>query len=163
MLHSRMEQPSPEKFGDFDTLRVVVEAYFGILADDYIVVTASRWNDGLLIDRSQCIQKTFQYIIQDVSGTCAAATAAGTKDAERKPQEDWNESDYACKEGDYDLKNFSVLERQGIEADHDKATSKEKLVKNAKNLLDKIDEACHAPYRLTRLVMLHTTVISATS
>ncbi len=135
---------SAEKVGNFDTLRIVVEAYFGVLADDYIIPTANQWNDG--IAACQYFRSLISYIIQDVSGTCAAATAAGTKDATRKSPEDWNESDYACKKGDYDLKNMSVLERQGIEGDHDKSSSKEKEIAQTGNVLNRIDEACHAPY-----------------
>ena len=120
--------------GNFDTLRVVVYAYTGRIADDYILPTASQWNQGL-VDRRDQFRKLFQYIIQDESGTCAAATAARTKEAEEKPKEEWNEDDYVCK--DFDLKNLAVLERQGAEGDHHKALSKRKNISNTHNILDR--------------------------
>ena len=42
-------------------------------------------------------------------------------------------------------KNLAVLERQGVESDHTKATSKRKAASHATNLLDMTDEICHAP------------------
>ena len=139
--------PSPINYGGYNTLRVVALAYFGLLADDYMVPTAERWDgERELVNRFDYVSRSLRYVLQDWCGTCAAATKPGTNEAAAKQSEEWIESDYACMECDYDLRNKTVIERQSIEADHDVATSKNKKVSSTSNFFASIDELCHAPY-----------------
>ena len=137
---------SPPTYGDYNTLRLVIDAYFERFADDYTIPNAEQWNDANLSNRSEFFRETFRYILQDMCGVCGAATAPGTKEAAKKSPEDMTEGDFACLRRDFDLRNMPVKERQSVEADHNIATLKGKLVSRAPNILDMIDELCHTIY-----------------
>ena len=132
--------------GNFDTLRVVVHGLFGLLVDDYTILDPVQLKKTT--NRNEFIRKCLRYIMQDFCGTCFAATFPGTAEGKRKMemQEEMSESDYACRAGDFDLRNMTVLERQGNEADHNDPTKKRKNVSDCANIYEMFDEACHAPY-----------------
>ena len=138
--------PSAPTYGDYNTLRSVIYSYFGEFADDFTVPTAEQWDESNLCDRGHCFLQTFRYILQDFCGVCGAATAPGTKEAAKKSPEDMTEGDFACLRGDFDLRNMSVIERPSVESDHDVAVTKGKQASKARNILDMIDELCHAIY-----------------
>jgi hypothetical protein len=133
-------------YGNFDTLRVVVYGLFGLLVDDYTILDPYRFN--VTTNRHQYIRECVRYIMQDLCGTCFAATFPSTAEGKRKLEEneEMSESDFACKAGDFDLRNMTVLERQGNEADHNDPTKKRKGVSDCANIYEMFDEACHAPY-----------------
>ncbi len=133
-------------YGNYDTLRVVVYDLFGLLVDDYTILDPYRFNETT--HRYNYIRDCLRYIMQDLCGTCFAATFPGTAEGKRKLEEneEMSESDYACKAGDFDLRNMTVLERQGNEADHNDPTKKRKGIAECKNIYEMFDEACHAPY-----------------
>jgi hypothetical protein len=132
--------------GNFDTLRVVVYGLFGLLVDDYMILDPYRFNETT--NRNHYIRECLRYIMQDLCGTCFAATFPGTAEGKRKLEEneEMSESDYACRVGDFDLRNMTVLERQGNEADHNDPTKKRNGVADCSNTYEMFDEACHAPY-----------------
>jgi len=137
---------SAPSYGNFDTLRVVVYDLFDLLVDDYMILDFYQFN--VTKCRNWYIRECVRYIIQDLCGTCFAATFPGTAEGKRKLEEneEMSECDYACQAGDFDLRNMTVLERQGNEADHNDPTKKRKGVADCANIYEMIDEACHAPY-----------------
>lgn len=136
--------PSAPTYGDYNTLRLKLWAYFEEFADDFTIPTAEQWDDSNFPDRKEFFLRTFRYILQDYCGVCGASTAPGTKEAAKKSPEDMVEGDFACLMRDMDLRNMPVIERQSIESDHDVAATKRKKVSDTNNILEMIDELCHA-------------------
>lgn len=134
------------EIGDYNTLRVMMLAYFDTVADDVVIPSANQWND---CNTGNYIRSSLRYIVQNHCGVCPGANKAGTKEVEKKLPESWEESDYACCKENYDFRKYAPVERQRIEGDHtigQSAADDAKVVSRCMNIFEMLDEICHAPY-----------------
>ncbi len=143
------ESTRDQEIGNYNTLRVIHLAYFDTVADDFVGVSPTQWNNSSFNPDRQ-IRKSLRYVVQNHCGVCPGANEAGTLEAKNKPRESWEESDYACYKENYDFRRYAFVERQRIEADHIKAqatTDDSRAVSEITNVFSMLDEICRAPYK----------------
>eukprot|EP00984_Skeletonema_dohrnii_P026749 scaffold16142_cov87-Skeletonema_dohrnii-CCMP3373.AAC.2 len=132
---------------DYNTLRVMFLAYFDTVADDVMLPSVNEWNENGC-RTAYHILSGLKYVVQNHCGVCLAANQPGTLEAKNKPQEIWENGDYACDEMNYDFREYTAVERQRIEGDHtySRQVTGRKKVSQCLNIFELLDEICHAPF-----------------